>query len=60
MATCSKCGEPMGPRVDGKRPTLDGKEVCDDCYHDELGSFVEKHPISTPGRHGPGAQTNLD
>ena len=56
---CAKCGEPLEPRVDGKRPTLNGKEVCSGCYSEEVGSFVEKRPISTPGRRGPGGQANL-
>jgi hypothetical protein len=57
---CSKCGKPLEPNVDGKRPTLDGKVVCLDCFHDEAGSFFEKNPIGQPGRRGPGTQTNLD
>jgi hypothetical protein len=58
--TCSKCGKPLEPNVDGKRPTLDGKAVCMDCFHDEAGSFLEKNPMGHPGCRGPGAQTNLD
>ncbi len=40
-----ECGEPLGPRLDGVRHTKNGKEVCDDCYFDQLGKFVDEHPI---------------
>jgi len=58
MKKCS-CGQTLPPRVDGERKTIDGKEVCDDCYFDAIGAQVEKHPITTPGRHGHG-QANLE
>lgn len=25
--------------------TLDGNEVCQDCYFDKLGDIIERHPI---------------
>lgn len=40
-----QCGEPLGPRVDGIRHTINGKEVCEDCYFDSLGKLVDEHSI---------------
>ncbi len=42
------CGQPLGPRVDGVRVMISGKEVNDDCYFEKLGEFVERHPIRKP------------
>ena len=39
------CGEPLEPRIDGVRHTLDGKEVTDDCYFEHLGEIVEKQSL---------------
>jgi len=54
------CGNLLGPRVDGARKKIDGRDVCDDCYFKAIGALVEQHPIHTPGRHGPGGQTDLE
>lgn len=48
---CPKCGEPFEPRVDGKRHTLGGEEVCDDCYFGAMGKEVEQYPIVKLGPH---------
>ena len=42
------CGEPLEPRIDGKRHSLDGKEVNDDCYFEHLGKGIDEHPIGRP------------
>ena len=43
------CTEPLGPRVDGERNTIDGDEVCDDCYFDDFGKLIDERPIGAPG-----------
>lgn len=42
------CTNELGPRVDGERQKIDGKEVCDDCYFDSFGEELEKYPILSP------------
>ncbi len=60
MNNCSRCGEPLGPRVDGNFQKIGGKEVCDDCYFRAHGAQIEANPIATPGLHGPGVAAHLD
>lgn len=38
---CSRCGTDISNS--DERHKIDGKEVCDKCYFDELGAFVEDH-----------------
>ena len=45
------CTNELGPRVDGERQKIDGKEVCDHCYFGELGDEFEKYPILSPRLH---------
>ncbi len=40
-----ECGEPLGPRLDGKRHTINGKEVCDDCYFDSFGQLADEYGV---------------
>lgn len=42
------CKNELGPRVDGERQKINGVEVCDDCYFDELGDELENYPIMPP------------
>lgn len=48
--TCAKCGDELtdAMRQAEEIRTIDGKEVCADCYFRELGGEVEQHPISHP------------
>ncbi|MEK7134146.1 MAG: hypothetical protein AAB819_00225 [Patescibacteria group bacterium] len=43
------CGNPLEPRVDGKRPTINGAEVNQDCYYGDISDVLEKHPIGGGG-----------
>ena len=45
--TCSRCGKKWeDDESDCER--IDGKPACQDCYYDELGKHVDKHPIGLP------------
>ena len=45
---CPKCHQLI---MDDERHTVDGKQVCSDCYYGELGEEVEEYPISHPRVH---------
>ena len=45
---CSKCGVELQETLTGKRSTPCGV-ACSDCYFDELGAEIEKHPIGSAG-----------
>jgi|SRR3989344_4014293 len=42
------CGKPLEPDVDGRPYTIDGKVVNSDCWFEQWGEELEKHPIITP------------
>jgi hypothetical protein len=44
---CCKCGVVLQETITGKRPTPTG-DACD-CYYDELGVEIERHPIASAG-----------
>ena len=44
---CSKCGVVIQEFLTGRKK-IDGQVYCEDCYFDELGTIVEKHPIGGP------------
>jgi len=52
-AKCHDCRVPLQTSITGRRfITLRNKkkaEVCDDCYYDRLGDFIERNPIHRPG-----------
>jgi len=49
---CCYCNILLQATITGKRATPDG-EACSDCYYENLGEGVEKHPIvSGPVRRG--------
>lgn len=50
--TCTRCGGPLGPRVDGEHHTTNGQEVCPDCYFADVGREIERHPIGGLGVRG--------
>ena len=39
------CGEPLEPNVDGRPYTIGGKVVNSDCWFEQFGEEIEKHPI---------------
>lgn len=39
------CGQPLEPRFWGERLTINGKEVNEDCYFDDLGKEIDDYPI---------------
>lgn len=51
---CGKCCVALQESVTGCRLTKDAaglaSYVCSDCYFDELGDFVDAHPIAMPRR----------
>lgn len=50
-----RCGQPFDYHPDESNQfSIDKVPVCSDCYYKELGDEIEKHPIHTPGRKGPG------
>ena len=48
---CVKCKEPVDIDINGMQKVSNGF-MCDDCYFEELGDEVEKHPICSPRRIG--------
>jgi len=45
---CSKCHNPISEFLqssDFEPHTIDGKQVCKDCWTEGLGEEIEKHPI---------------
>ncbi|MBU3924813.1 hypothetical protein KJ854_02665 [Patescibacteria group bacterium] len=53
-AECSKCHNPISELLqssDFEPRTINGKQVCKDCWIEDLGEEIEKHPIGFfPGR----------
>jgi len=47
------CGKTLEPRVDGERPTINGKEVNSDCYYAALDKEIDEHPIGVGRRLRP-------
>lgn len=49
---CDKCGcdinELLLKMLARRVHMIDDKPVCDDCYYDELGGFIEQNPIGAP------------
>lgn len=46
---CSKCGNKIYLQCSDDEPhRISGEPVCKDCYFEELGAFIEKHPIGLP------------
>jgi hypothetical protein len=43
--TCCKCNTPLQETITGKRKIGD-KFACSDCYYEELGEAIERHPIA--------------
>lgn len=41
---CPYCGILLQETITGKRRAPDG-DACSDCYYEELGEGVERHPI---------------
>jgi hypothetical protein len=41
---CCSCHKPIQTAITGCNKTGDGFK-CDDCYFDDLGDLIEKHPI---------------
>ncbi len=47
-ADCSRCHSPISEFLqssDFEPHTIDGKQVCKNCWTEELGEEIEKHPI---------------
>ena len=42
------CGEPLEPRFDGIRHTIDGREVNDGCYFNRMSEEIDRYPIGRP------------
>jgi hypothetical protein len=47
---CDKCGIKLQSNVTGKRELKNGL-VCDDCFFEEFGDFVDKNPIGVYKRN---------
>lgn len=49
MTSCKKCKG----RIDKQENSICNipKDICADCYYNELGDIIEKHPIGIPGSH---------
>ena len=45
---CHRCNTVLQETITGKKFTEDGPE-CADCYYDEIGEAIEKHPIISGG-----------
>lgn len=47
-AECSKCHNPISELLqssDFEPKRINGEQVCDECWIEELGEEIEKHPI---------------
>ncbi len=44
---CAYCDIDLQETITGKRRTPKGY-ACSDCYYEQLGEGVEKHPIASP------------
>ena len=42
------CRKLLEPRTDGIRHTINGKEVNDDCYFEQVSALIDQHPIGRP------------
>jgi len=47
LKSCSRCNQPLQKTVTGCRKTGKGY-VCSDCYFEEFGNELEKHPLFVP------------
>jgi len=48
---CAACKIPLQESITGSRPIDDGTQhLCSDCYFEEWGAEIDKHPIITPRR----------
>ena len=44
---CASCGRVLQETVTGNRPTDQGA-MCSDCYYNDLGEAIERHPLVSP------------
>ncbi len=42
---CTGCGTPIQPIFTGSNTLADGSQMCDDCYFEELGNEIDRHPV---------------
>jgi len=49
---CPECKGDFDTHPDEQQYTINGRPVCSDCYFNELGEEIEKHPIGTPRATG--------
>lgn len=45
---CCSCGVVLQETITGKRQTSEGF-ACSDCYYEEMGNEIERHPIASGG-----------
>ncbi|WP_166145859.1 hypothetical protein [Methylosinus sp. RM1] len=46
LETCVSCGIPLQESITGNRHCAEGF-VCSDCYFDDFGEELDRHPIAT-------------
>jgi hypothetical protein len=47
---CPYCNVPLQETITGKRPTPKG-DACSDCYYEQIGEAIERHPVASARVH---------